>query len=596
MHATNDSVEQVVLLHDGAPAANATNVAKLLRFFGLPWRSLTVAEFRNVCSSEKGVAKFRLISSSDAFLRLIDRVDETPASRGRWWECVHSVFVHGQDGPASLRALAARLTDHSGVRVVELANGPVIVTDRMEAFCGIMSGLRIALTSRSDYVSALFGLLEGSSVISIETGSVFARLDYHQLPVFLSTAKTIVDLEMELETGIFDLRDHLLSSLPIVLYIKWGCPITGWNSAETNACLVIDDPVLKRSHGFVDFAELLSLMKRYRFSTNIAFIPWNWRRSDQGVVNLFIENPDSYSLSVHGCDHTRAEFGSANLQQLTSKISRALERMDSYERRTGIRHDRVMVFPQGVFSTAAMTALKHTELIAAVNNDTISADPCPRPITIADVWNVAVMKYDNFPLFTRRYPWEGLGNLAFDTLLGKPVIILIHHDSCRDHCTGLTDFIDQFNALKSAPAWRGLGEVVKRSCRQRRLSENAVEVEMYASELRLDNHSDREKEFRVRKTEFAPSSIRNIRIASQSVGWNVSDGWVSFELKLGAGESAVVSVEYNDLGERRPKERDIIGETRTMLRRYLCEVRDNYVIKYKLILKSALGGNGDHWI
>ncbi len=71
---------------------------------------------------------------------------------------------------------------------------------------------------------------------------------------------------------------------------------------------------------------------------------------------------------------------------------------------------------------------------------------------------------------------------------------------------------------------------------------------------------------------------------------------MSFELKLGAGESAVVNIEYDDLEEQREKERDIVDEARIMLRRYLCEVRDNYVIKYKLILKSALGGNRDHWI
>ena len=62
-----------------------------------------------------------------------------------------------------------------------------------------------------------------------------------------------------------------------------------------------------------------------------------------------------------------------------------------------------MVFPQGVFSEAAMSALKHTDLIGAVNNDTISADPQPRAITISELWDIAVMGYGNFPIFTRRY-------------------------------------------------------------------------------------------------------------------------------------------------------------------------------------------------
>ena len=80
-----------------------------------------------------------------------------------------------------------------------------------------------------------------------------------------------------------------------------------------------------------------------------------------------------------------------------------------------------------------------------------------------------------FPLFTRRYPWEGIENFAFDALLGKPAIAVIHHDYCSDHCARLVNFIDQVNALPSAPTWRNLGEVVRRSCRQREDSAGAME-------------------------------------------------------------------------------------------------------------------------
>ena len=186
----------------------------------------------------------------------------------------------------------------------------------------------------------------------------------------------------------------------MVLYIKWAFAETCWNAPQANACLVIDDPVLKSTHGFVDFQQLLSLMKRHNFSTNVAFIPWNWRRSAPEVVQLFRENPAHYSLSVHGCDHTRGEFGSSDRQRLYWKTQQAIERMTQHQSITGISHDRVMVFPQGIFSEAAMDVLRRTGLIASVNNDVISADPHPRAITVSDVWDIAVMRY-SFPLFTR---------------------------------------------------------------------------------------------------------------------------------------------------------------------------------------------------
>src|SRR5207237_7515964 len=137
--------------------------------------------------------------------------------------------------------------------------------------------------------------------------------------------------------------------------------------------------------------ELLSLMKRHNFTTNIAFIPWNWRRSTPEIVRLFRENADNYSLSVHGYDHTRAEFGSSDQRRLYWKAQQALERMNRHESMTGIRHDRVMVFPHGIFSEAAMSALKHSGLIAAVNSDVISSDSQPRVVTISELWDIAVM-------------------------------------------------------------------------------------------------------------------------------------------------------------------------------------------------------------
>jgi hypothetical protein len=328
-------------------------------------------------------------------------------------------------------------------------------------------------------------------------------------------------------------------------------------------------------------------MKRHNFGTNIAFIPWNWRRSAPEVVRLFRENPDRFSLSVHGCDHTRAEFGGSDRERLYWKTQQALERMNRHESITGLRHDRVMVFPQGIFSEAAMSAFKHTDIIAAVNNDVVCADPHRCAITISDVWDVAVMRYSNFPIFTRRYPWEGIENFAFDALLGKPVIIIIHHDYCSDHCRRLVDFVDRLNALKCRLTWRSLGDVVRRSCRQRQLSPGVVEVEMYATQLRLGNHSHQRKRYLIRRRESEPSSIREIRAGSRNVPWSSTDGMVVFEIELNPGENAMISMGFHDLAGNGRYADSLSYRTKAMLRRYLCEVRDNYITPARLWLAGS---------
>ena len=85
------------------------------------------------------------------------------------------------------------------------------------------------------------------------------------MPVFVSSER-LIDIDAELTSQNFDVREHFFSAVPLVLYIKWAFAESCWNAPEANACLMIDDPLLKATHGFVDFQELLSLMKRHKFS------------------------------------------------------------------------------------------------------------------------------------------------------------------------------------------------------------------------------------------------------------------------------------------------------------------------------------------
>jgi hypothetical protein len=557
-------------------------IARLLQFFGISPQTATGADLSSLQSPigpKPRIEKQRLLGAASVLLQVISDLHQRPECHEWWRERVHSVFIYPGEDLDALEKLVAILTVGESAQVgMRPLDGNFAVSSQCKEVCGTMAGLKI--NARSANMNSCLALIHASNevtnIISLGDGAVFVKLEYKGVPIFVSTSGEILDIDAKLATQNFDVREHFLRAVPFVLYIKWAFAETCWNAPEANACLMIDDPLLKRTHGFVDFQELLALMKRHNFSTNIAFIPWNWRRSAPEVVQLFKENPENYSLSVHGCDHTRSEFGSSSEHRLYWKTQQGVERMDSHKSMTGIDYDPVMIFPQGIFSEAAMDALKHTDLIAAVSNDVVSADRNPRAITISDMWDVALVGY-SFPLFTRRYPWEGIENFAFDTLLGKPAIAIIHHDYCSDHCARLVKFVQEVNALQCAPAWRNLGEVVRRSCRQREVFPGTVEVEMYGTELRIENRSNQAKHFVIRRRESEPSDVREIRAGNSRVNWDSDDGYVRFELELDPAESKLLSIRFHELAVDRSNGDNLPYRLKTMLRRYLCEVRDNYV-------------------
>ena len=569
--------EKALLLTADYATADDQKAERLLKFFGVRYLKQLATELG--LPENKSTEKYRLVCSAQAFACLVGDLQKVSCNSNSLARQIHSVFLYSSGDPV---ALANAVSQLSGATIsIRRGAGRVIgwhIANEPDGMCGAMRDLRIQ-PSATHLRSGDFFHMDGESLTPLIAGedkAAFLKLNCNGLPVFVSSER-LIDVDAELTTFNFDIRDHFFSAVPLVSYIRWAFPQSSWHAPEASACLVIDDPLLKPTHGFVDFQELLSLMKRHNFSTNIAFIPWNWRRSAPGVVRLFRENPEHFSLSVHGCDHTRAEFGSSGQQRLYWKARQALARMNRHEAITGISHDPVMVFPQGVFSEAAMSALRRTNLIASVNNDIISSDPHPRAITVSDVWDIAVMRY-TFPLFTRRYPWEGIENFAFDALLGKPAIAVIHHDYCSDHCARLVNFVQQVNALQRAPTWRNLGDAVRRSCRQRGDSPSAVEVEMYGTELRIENRADQPKRFLIRRRECEPSAIQQIGTDAQEIAWREVNGRINFEIDLNPSESRVIKIKFHDFVGKERNGDNLPYRFKTMLRRYLCEMRDNYVV------------------
>jgi hypothetical protein len=424
-------------------------------------------------------------------------------------------------------------------------------------------------------------------VISAGGAPVFLRFKHDGAPVFFCASSQMVDIEEPVGKGFYDVEDHFCSVVPLVMFIRFMFSNVAWQPQELGACLIIDDPLLKSQYGFCNFAKLRDLMRGHGFTTNIAFIPWNWRRTSPAAGKFFNKESGLFSISIHGCDHTAGEFGATSFEVLDKRAQLARSRMRNHEARTGIQHDSIMVFPQGVFSSACPEVLKRNGFLAAVNTEVVPVDFSNSRTQIRDVWDLAIMTYGSFPIFTRRYASHGLENFAFDLLLGKPCLIVAHHDSFKDGGSALIELIEKVGSLNCCLHWRPLGQLIRRTCRRRANGVGAEEVEMYGNELIIDNPSDHAIDVRIRKRKSQNDLVSEILCDENPVMWVAEFEHFVFGGRIGSLSEKRFRVVYREQARTGTLRRSLLFELAVAVRRILSEFRDDYLSRSRFLTVPA---------
>jgi hypothetical protein len=146
--------------------------------------------------------------------------------------------------------------------------------------------------------------------------------------------------------------------------------------------------------------------------------------------------------------------------------------MIEHEKRTGIPFDRIMVFPQGIFSNEALEALKKNNYLAAVNT---RAMPVNGHI------------FSNFPFFLRYKP-EDVTDCVSD-----PTFIVLHHDYFKNGYKRLTDFVDELNTRSKRVKWASLGNIVRYFVSVNEVNYNPEDVDL--SGLKFHGYKENVKIF-----------------------------------------------------------------------------------------------------
>ena len=584
--------KSAILLCEGTPTAQHVRLAQILEFFGVPHETVDVGKPIELERVTQDCVVFGLNQTVAAALKATQRADRAACRPAAF-------YAYTSDDRKSSEEALQWLCKKGGflLRPAPVGNVALRVSRELPDLGGPMAGLEISSQLRTED-SVLAGVtgeqFKFATVISAGGAPVFVRFERDGVPVYFCASSTVVDIDQAVGPDFYDVKRDFCSVVPLVMFVKFMFSEVGWRPQELGACLIIDDPLLKQRYGYCDFGVLRDLSRRYGFTTNIAFIPWNWRRTSHTAADFFRDESESFSVSIHGCDHIGAEFGSTSPAVLDNKAKLAQSRMRNHEARTGIHHDPVMVFPQGVFSSVCPGVLKRNGFLAAVNTETVPSDSNNVATRIRDVWDVAIMKYGGFPILTRRYSSHGLENFAFDLLLGKPCLIVSHHDFFKQECAELIELIEKLQTLNCSLRWRPLGEVIRRSCRRRIKNVGEEEVEMYGNELTIDNASDQMLNLHVWKRENLADLVAEVRCEAGSLRWTANADRLAFEVQIDPRSENHFQVFYREQVETGKVDRSLRFELSVAARRILSEFRDNYLSKSSFLtttaasLKSAL--------
>ena len=575
------ALADVVILRSGPSAASQGDPQKIADFLGIQATCvvLTAAGLDAAGSVPEIVpACTCLIADAGTLVRAAKAMRDGASGLHRLTDRAEHLFVYGFRPTAEHGAVLSALSSGSigGIQPLR-GHAKFQVADDHHEWCGQFAGLSFGTTNAAIDNTFIDGEAPRyNGLILAGDKPFFVRATSGRCQVFLSACAELADLDEAVDRQL-PLLTWFSRLAPLMMFLRGALGDRVWHNDNPRACFIIDDPWLKNDrYGFLEYERLVASMRQRKYSTSIAFIPWNYRRSSRDVTKLFSSKNQVPRLCVHGCDHTSGEFAATDIGALRRKARMALKRMQIHHRLSGVPFDDVMVFPQGLFSAEAIAALKTSGYLAAVNSDLFPSTE-PESLHLRDLLDVAVTNFDDFPLFGRRYPSD-LADFAFDLFLGKPALAVEHHGYFRDGYAALESFVERLNGLDERLEWADLGTICSCACLTRVAPDGEVQIRFYTSRFSLTNRGTATRRYSLVRQQTAGGPAPCVTINGREWSAQREDGRVRVNLSLDPGQTADIGITSDDIHLTDPEWRESpLHNAKVLIRRHLSEFRDNHV-------------------
>jgi hypothetical protein len=574
------------LFHHGKPSDSLRHLACLAAELGISAEMVDVARLRDLALLVKEAA------SSDSGLVL----DVASLSGAGDPAEVSELAPFLADGKASVLLLVTAAGSHvsrllavlTGRIVAAVEGGPsatrVAFPTIGRTSSGALAGQSYSRTSGEALNLSLGNSADSEVVMELDGLPAFARFGGGRGAVFVWSTPQVFDMKHPIAAEL-EFEEAADAYIPAIIFLREAFGDRCWHNPRIGAGLVIDDPLLVRRYGLLDFPKLLASARAHRYHVTLAFIPWNHRRSRPENVRLFLEHADCFSLCAHGCDHTKNEFSSADYDDLLQRNIAARERMEDHRQRTGLPCEPLMVCPQEQYSLEGIRAFADSRQFLALVNTGCQPRNLRKPsICGADLLRPVQDAFFGFPVFKRHY-WKDMAAFAMAVFLGKPAILVEHHEFFASGPGGVETFAARLRELHPAIAWGPLLEVVTGTHWRREVGAGSYEVRFFSDSFRLEPAGPGDYRFFKRFPEA--TLVREITVNGRSVPFTRQGADLAFNVRLEAAGPITVKVEIPPVF---PARRDRLGvkyRALVAVRRGLSEFRDNVVSRNGALLRAG---------
>ncbi len=346
--------------------------------------------------------------------------------------------------------------------------------------------------------------------------------------------------------------DAFLQIAPAMLFVRYCGGERAWRTPHQYANLTIDDPWLRQPYGYVDYEGLFGEMERHNFHTTIAFIPWNFARSEPAIVLLFRNHPERFSITIHGDNHDHKEFTAYSSKPLNVQIAdlkQSLARMERFRTLTGIPYDKVMIFPHSIAPEKTLEALKTYNYLATVNSSNVPQGALA-PAALSFYLRPVTLSFGGFPSLIRYSVAAPLpeGLIAINEFLGNPLLFYGHSDLFAGGIDSFDGLADAVNKLDTETQWRSLGDVIRHLYLVKLRDGAHYDVMAFSSNVCVDNTFGQNAVFYLRKQEIGGQPIESVSVNGQPSEYDVRDGYLNLTFPLAKDKSACTAIRYkNDL-------------------------------------------------